>query len=152
MAYNENSLLTLLESYNIFGMLRCILSLTFFPVLLKAFHLCMTLMIWYFKPSATSAPYHSYLHCRKWYFALKDLGTFWKVVVRRRKGKETNIKMSSVETALEGVFRAGMYSRYGLTNKKFCMCGVQKREINYEMKPMLCEKVCFRNFPGVSNG
>lgn len=60
--------------------------------------------------------------------------------------------MSSVETALEGVFRAGMYSRYRLTNKKFCMCGVQKGEINYEMKPMLCEKVCFRNFPGVSNG
>lgn len=92
-----------------------------------------------------------YLHCRKYYFALKDLGTFWKVVVRRRKGKETNIKMSSVETALEGVFRAGMYSRYWLTNKKFLMCRAQKREINYEMKPMLCEKVCFRNFPGVSN-
>lgn len=38
--------------------------------------------------------------------------------------------MSSVEAALEGVFRAEMYSRYGLTNKKFHMCGVQKREIN----------------------
>lgn len=77
-----------------------------------------------------------------------------EVVVRRRKGAggEPNIKMSSVETALEGVFRAGMYSRYGPTNKKFCMCGVQKRAINSEMKPMLCEKVCFRIFPGGSNG
>ena len=78
--------------------------------------------------------------------------TFWKVVVWRGKGKEANIKVSSVETALEGFFRAGMYRCHGLTNKKFHMCGVQKREINYEMKPMLCEKVCFRNFPGVSNG
>jgi len=35
--------------------------------------------------------------------------------------------MSSVETALEGVFRAEMFSCYGLTNKKFHMCGVQKK-------------------------
>lgn len=97
-----NHLFTLLKPCNIFDRLGCILS--FLP-LFQSFR-C-------FSPLYGLNDYLQQLQLLTIVFALQEVvlclerpREFLEDCCKRRKGKETNIKMSSVETALEGVFRA----------------------------------------------